>query len=57
MDLKEGMEMDSLVKKNNMIKIILILSILSLAHCVHKDFDFNPWTSLGKKILEQNYDN
>ena len=57
MDLKEGMGMDLLVKKNNMIKIILVLSILSLAHCGHKDFDFNPWTSLGKKILEQNYDN
>ena len=56
MDLKEGMEMDLLVKKNNMIKIILVLSILSLTHCAHNDFDFNPWTSLGKKILEGNYE-
>ena len=56
MDLKEGMEMDLLVKKNNMIKIILVLSIFSLTHCAHNDFDFNPWTSLGKKILEGNYE-
>ena len=56
MDLKEGMEMDLLVKKNNMIKIILVLSIFSLTHCAHKDLDFNPLTSIAKKILEENYE-
>jgi len=40
--------------KNSMLKIIVVLSIFSLSHCAHKDFDFNPITTIGKKILEQN---
>ena len=56
MDLKEDMGMDLLVKKNSMTKIILVLSILLLSHCAHKDLDFNPLTSIAKKILEGNYE-
>jgi hypothetical protein len=57
MDLKEDMGMDLLVKKNSMTKIILVLSILLLSHCAHKDLDFNPLTSIAKKILEVNFEN
>ena len=50
--------MDLLIRiKNNMLKIIVVLSIFSLSHCAHKDFDFNPITTIGKKILEQNVTN
>ena len=57
MALREGMEMDLLKTiKNSMIKIILVLSVLSLSHCAHKDLDFNPLTSIAKKILEGNYE-
>ena len=55
MVIREGLETDLLIRiKNNMKKIIVVLSILSLSHCAHKDFDFNPITTIGKKILEQN---
>ena len=31
---------------------ILIVLFLLLGHCAHQDLDFNPITSLAKKILE-----
>ena len=37
-----------------MLKIIAILFILSTSHCSSSDFDFNPWTTVGKKMLEYN---
>ncbi len=33
-------------------KIIIIILFLLLSHCAHNDIDFNPFTSLAKKILE-----
>ena len=58
MVIKEDLVMDLLIRiKNNMLKIIVVLSILSMSHCAHKDFDFNPITTIGKKILEQNVTN
>jgi len=43
--------------KNNMLKIITILFILLTSHCSSNDFDFNPWTTVGKKMLEYNETN
>ena len=55
MVIREGSETDLLVKmKNNMLKIITILFILLTSHCSSNDFDFNPWTTVGKKMLEYN---
>ena len=52
MAIREGLVMDLLIKiKNKMPMIILTCFILSLTHCAHKDFDFNPWTTVGKKML------
>ena len=58
MVIREGLVMDLLIRiKNSMLKIIAVLSILSMSHCSHNDFDFNPITTIGKKILEQNVTN
>ena len=55
MAIREGLVMDLLIKiKNKMPMIILTCFILSLTQCAHKDFDFNPWTTVGKKMLEYN---
>jgi hypothetical protein len=40
-----------------MLKIIAILFILSMSHCSSNDFDLNPWTTVGKKILQHNETN
>ena len=52
MDIREGLVMDLLIKIKNKMIIILTFLILTLTHCAHKDMDFNPLTSLAKKILE-----
>jgi len=52
MDIREGLVMDLLIKIKNKMIIILTFLILTLSHCAHKDMDFNPLTSLAKKILE-----
>ena len=58
MVIREGLVMDLLIRiKNNMLKITMVFFILSLTHCAHKDFDFNPWTTVGKKMLEYNETN
>jgi hypothetical protein len=58
MVIREGLEMDLSTKiKNKMLIIILTCFVLLLTHCVHKDFDFNPWTTVGKKMLEYNETN
>jgi hypothetical protein len=33
-------------------KIMIIILFLLLSHCARSDIDFNPFTSLAKKILE-----
>ena len=35
-------------------KIMIIILFLLLSHCAHNDIDFNPLTSIVKKILEVN---
>ena len=58
MVIREGLEMDLSIRiKNNMLKIIAILFILSMSHCSSNDFDLNPWTTVGKKMLEYNETN
>jgi hypothetical protein len=36
---------------------VLIILFLLLSHCAHNDFDLNPWTTVGKKMLEVNFEN
>jgi hypothetical protein len=58
MVIREGLEMDLSTKiKNKMLIIILTCFVLLLTHCAHRDFDFNPWTTVGKKMLEYNETN
>jgi hypothetical protein len=58
MVIREGLVMDLLIRiKNNMLKITMVFFILSLSHCSSNDFDFNPWTTVGKKMLEYNETN
>ena len=37
-------------------KIMIIILFLLLSHCAHNDIDFNPLTSVVKKILEVNFE-
>ena len=58
MVIREGSVMGLLIRiKNNMLKIIAIIFILLTSHCSSNDFDFNPWTTVGKKMLEYNETN